>query len=76
MKLETKKKFLDKKEVINKNNKNIRIYYFDYLRIICAFFVTLNHVCAKYYNLDINSYKWKIAYYYNGFSRFSDQFFL
>ena len=68
---ETKQIYLNKK-IIYIQNKGSRIYYFDYLRIICAFGITLIHVSAKYYyRLDVNSYKWKIAYYYNGFSRFS-----
>lgn len=57
---------------LNSKNYNSRFYYFDYLRIICSFSVILLHVCAQYYyHLDINSFKFKIAYYYNGFSRFS-----
>ena len=68
--MESKKKFLDKK--IFNNYKDRRIYYFDYLRILCTFSVTLIHVSSEYYySLDVNSFKWKIAYYYNGLSRFS-----
>ena len=48
-----------------------RFYYFDYLRIFCSFFVILIHVSAKYKRLEVNSYKMKIAYYYDGLSRFS-----
>ena len=71
--MEAKKIFLDKKIFNkNKNNEDKRIYYFDYLRILCAFFVTSIHVCSEYfYSLDVKSYKWKIAYFYNGLSRFS-----
>ena len=29
--------------------KDSRIYYFDYLRVICSFFVVLTHVSAEYY---------------------------
>ena len=51
---------------------NLRIDYFDYLKLLCSFCVILIHVCAEYTNkCNINSYKWKISYYYNGFSRFS-----
>ena len=53
-------------------NKDSRIYYLDYLRIFCCFFVVLIHVSAKYYyDSDLNTYSWKIAYYYDGLSRFS-----
>ena len=56
----------------NKIINDSRIYYFDYLRIICSFLVILIHVSSQYYyRFDINSYEFKIAYYYNGFSRFS-----
>ena len=51
--------------------KDTRLYYFDYLRVISSFFVILIHVSAEYYNLNVNSYKWKIAYFYNTISRFS-----
>ena len=53
-------------------NNNLRFYYFDYLRIFCSFWLILIHVCAQYNDhLDINTYEFKIAYYYHGFSRFS-----
>ena len=56
----------------NKIINDSRIYYIDYLRIICSFLVILIHVSSQYYyRFDINSYEFKIAYYYNGFSRFS-----
>jgi len=68
---ENKQLYLNKK-ILYKRNKDSRIFYFDYLRIICAFGVILIHVSANYYNsLNINSYEWKIIYYYNGLSRFS-----
>ena len=52
--------------------KDSRIYYFDYLRVICSFFVILTHISAEYYyKFNINSNDWKIAYFYNGISRFS-----
>jgi len=55
-----------------KFKNNLRIDYFDYLKILCSFCVILIHVCAEYTSkYNINSYKWKISYYYNGFSRFS-----
>ena len=60
------------KKKFNKIINDSRIYYFDYLRIICSFLVILIHVSSQYYyRFDINSYEFKIAYYYNGFSRFS-----
>ena len=53
-------------------DKDSRIYYFDYLRIFCSFFVILIHVSAyDYYHSALNSYNWKISYYYNALSRFS-----
>ena len=56
---------------LNKD-KDLRIYFLDYLRIICSFFVVLIHVSGIYYDSSlINSYTWKISYYYNGLSRFS-----
>ena len=56
---------------LNKNNLKLRIYYFDLLRIISAFSVILIHVSAEYYyNIKIENKKWKIAFYYNGISRF------
>ena len=55
--------------ILMKKTKKLRIYYFDYLSIFCSFSVISIHVCGNYYNLDINSYKWKIAYFYNAFSR-------
>ena len=62
---------------IKNNNKPLRIYYFDILRIVSSFFVVLIHVSAKYYaNSNINSNNWKIAYYYNGVSRFGVPVFL
>ena len=63
--------YLCKKKNIYKE-KNSRIYYLDYLRIFCSFFVILIHVSANYYNKSaLNSYNWKISYYYNRLSRFS-----
>ena len=60
-----------KKINLNKSNLKLRIYYFDLLRIISAFSVILIHVSAQYYyNLKINNQNWKIAFYYNGVSRF------
>ena len=62
---------LCKTKRINKD-KDSRIHYLDYLRIICSFFVILNHVSANYYyNSSLNSYIWKISYYYKALSRFS-----
>lgn len=48
-----------------------RFIYIDYLRIICCFFVIMIHVSGQYIKYNINSYEWKIAYFYNGISRFS-----
>ena len=57
---------------IYKIKNNLRIDYFDYLKVLCSFCVILIHVSANYTNKwNINSYIWKISYYYNGFSRFS-----
>lgn len=64
-------------KILIKNNandsKNTTVYYYFYiLRIISSFAVVLIHVSSEYYyNLKINSYDWKIAYYYDGISRFS-----
>lgn len=57
--------------IYNKNIiKDSRIYYFDWLRIISSFSVILIHVCAYYYfHYNINSFIWKISFYYNGISR-------
>ena len=66
---------MEKTYLISKNSKVLirdsRLFYLDYLRMTCSFFVILIHVSAEYYRLDLNSYKWKIAYFYNGISRFS-----
>ena len=62
---------LDEKSFYKIKN-GIRIYYFDYLKILCSFCVIIIHVCAEFTSKsNINSYKWKISYYYNGISRFS-----
>ena len=54
-----------------KSKKDSRVYYFDWLRLISSFSVVLIHVSAQfYYKQKVDSYKWKIAYYYNGLSRF------
>lgn len=38
-----------------------RKYYFDYLRIICAFGVILGHVCDDFWSYgDVNGYSWKV----------------
>ena len=56
---------------INNDFKNLRIYYFDILRIVSSFSVILIHTSARYYyKLNINSNNWKIAFYYNGIARF------
>jgi surface polysaccharide O-acyltransferase-like enzyme len=60
--------------IILQNNKfktDSRLYYFDWLRIISSFSVVLTHVSASFYKQEMDSYKWKIAYYYNGLSRFA-----
>ena len=63
--------YLCKTKNISKN-KDLIIYYLDYLRIFCSFFVILIHVSSNYYyNSALHSYKWKIAFYYNALSRFS-----
>lgn len=51
--------------------KEPRFIYFDYLRIICCFFVIMIHVSFQYRRFNINSYECKIAYFYDGISRFS-----
>ena len=56
---------------IENDNKNIRIYYFDILRIVSCFSVILIHVSARYYYLfNLKSNNWKIAHCFNGISRF------
>lgn len=56
---------------IENDNKKIRIYYFDILRIVSCFSVILIHVSARYFYLfNIKSNNWKIAYCFNGISRF------
>ena len=62
-------KILFTKSRIHKQNE--RYLFIDYLRITCSFFVVLIHVSGNYLNkLRANSYKWKIAYFFNGLSRF------
>ena len=52
--------------------KDSRIYYLDYLRIFCSFFVIVIHVSTKYYRrFKLKSYNWKISHYYDSLSRFS-----
>lgn len=53
------------------NPKKQRLFYIDYLRIICCFFVILIHVAVEYHGFNINSHEWKIVYFYEGISRFS-----
>lgn len=54
------------------HKESSRFFYIDNLRIICAFFVIILHIGNKYYiEMEVNSFKWKIAYYYIGISRFS-----
>lgn len=66
---------MEKTHLIITNSKLLirdsRLIYLDYLRVTCSFFVILIHVSAQYYKFNLNSYKWKIAYFYNGISRFS-----
>ena len=66
------KNIIINRSIIN-DSKNITIYYYFYiLRIISSFSVVLIHVSADYYKiLNINSFDWKITYFYNGISRFS-----
>ena len=56
--------------IIENDLKKIRFYYFDILRIVSSFSVVLIHTSAKHNKLNINSNNWKIAFYYNGISRF------
>ena len=54
------------------DNNLQHIYYFDYLRIFSSILIILIHISAFYYikiQLIINSYIWKISYYYNSISR-------
>jgi surface polysaccharide O-acyltransferase-like enzyme len=55
------------------NSKKVKIYYYFYfLRIISSFAVVLIHVTAEFfYQLDINSFDYKIIFFYNGLSRFA-----
>lgn len=47
------------------------------MRIISSFSVVLIHVSADwFYNFEINSYIWKISYYFNGISRWGVPNFL
>jgi surface polysaccharide O-acyltransferase-like enzyme len=56
----------------NSIGNNIRLYYYDCLRIISSFAVIIIHVSASSYNQSIiNSTNWKISLYYNGASRFA-----
>ena len=61
----------------SKNNSRKYYLYYDFLRILSSISVVLIHVSSKYYyKLDINSNSWKIAYYYNGMSRFGVPIFI
>lgn len=51
-------------------NKRKYFYYFDFLRLFSSIAIVLIHVSGIYNKLDINSNNWKIAFYYNGISRF------
>lgn len=58
---------------INRNSwKSLKSYYHFYiLRIISSFAVVLIHISyGYYYLLNVGSYDFKIAFYYNGISRF------
>ncbi len=60
------------KNVVKDSKNRVIYYYFFILRIISSFGVVLIHVSGRYYHiLKINFYDWKIAYFYNGISRFS-----
>ena len=55
----------------NSSQKPQIYYYFYILRIISSFAVVLIHISADYYFLlNVRSYGFKIAFYYNGISRF------
>lgn len=61
------------KEDIKSNSfQKPQIYYHFYiLRIISSFAVVLIHISADYYySLNVHSYSFKIAFYYNSISRF------
>ena len=61
---------LNKNNLSENNKKNI--LYFDNLRIISSFAVIIIHISATYYfAFNLNSLNWKIAFYFNGISRFS-----
>lgn len=52
--------------------KDSRIYYLDYLRIFCSFFVILIHISSRYYiHSALNSYNWRISFFYVGLTIFS-----
>lgn len=54
--------------IINYN----RYIHFDILKIICSLSVIIIHVSAKYYiKSNINSFNFKISFFYNAISRFA-----
>ena len=60
------------KNIVNESKNNSIYYYFYILRIISAYAVVLIHASGEYYyNLKINSYDWKITYFYIGIFRFA-----
>lgn len=59
-------------------NKNIqRIEYFDLLRILATFSVVMLHVSAQnWFNVNINSYEWKIFNIYDSITRWTVPVFI
>ena len=51
-------------------SNSTRINYFDILRIISSFAIIIIHTSGRYNSLNFNTYNYKIAFYYNGASRF------
>ena len=58
------------KNIDEKPKKKIIFYHFYILRIISSFAVVLIHISAEYYKSKINSFDFKISFFYNGIARF------
>ena len=64
----------EKNNLINSKSQisinTFRIKYFDILRLISSYAIIIIHVSSRYNSLNCKTYNYKIAFFYNGVSRF------
>lgn len=57
---------------VKKQQKENRTLYFDYLRLLATFAVMLAHTASsKLYNIDVNSFDWRVLNFYDSICRWS-----